>query len=276
MAKAILTYYSLPKQAGLLGNIFDSTLTEKTQPYNNYTFRIDQNVSERNRMFVRGSWYDRNSIYNDYTGTAYTGVNFLFKSQQGVIDDVHTFNATTVLNVRYGYNRFIRGQDQELDARGFDLTQLGFPASYNNLIPADIRRFPRFDFPANTILGNGMSNEFRPVGSHSFSATVNKSLDKHSVKFGSELRIYREDDSVQQQRPDGAVHLRQHLHAPEQRHQYRHERVAGVRLVPARLSDDAQHRAPRGLLRVFKDVGLLRARRLSGQQQADAQPRLAL
>jgi hypothetical protein len=32
VAKAILTYYSAPKSSGLLGNIFDSTLTEKTQP----------------------------------------------------------------------------------------------------------------------------------------------------------------------------------------------------------------------------------------------------
>lgn len=195
VAKAILGYYSLPKQPGLLGNIFDSTLTEKTQKYDNYTFRIDQNFSERNRFFVRGSWYDRDSHYNDYLGSEASGVNFKFISRQGVFDDVHTFNPTTVLNVRYGYNRFIRAQDQDPDAIGFDLTKLGFPASYNNLIPADIRRFPRFDFPSNTVLGTAFGNEFRPVGTHSVSAVINKSLDKHSLKFGSELRIYREDDS---------------------------------------------------------------------------------
>ncbi len=197
VARGILPYFSSPKNPGLLGNIFDSALTEKTQKYNNYTFRFDQNISNNNRFFVRGSWYDRNSVYNDYTGTAYSGVNFLFISRQGVIDDVHTFNPTTILNVRYGFNRFIRGQDQEPDARGFDLAALGFPASFNNLTPEDIRRFPRFDFPTNTVLSNGMSNEFRPVSSHSVSAILNKSLNSHSVKFGSELRIYREDDNFQ-------------------------------------------------------------------------------
>jgi Carboxypeptidase regulatory-like domain len=195
VARAILTYFGEPKNPGLLGNIFDSTLTEKTQPYDNYTFRVDQNISSKNRMFVRGSWYNRFSIYNDYTGTPYSGVNFLFNSRQGVIDDVHTFDATTVLNVRYGFNRFIRGQDQEADARGFDLTQLGFPASFSNLTSEDIRRFPRIDFPTNTVLSNGMSNEFRPVSSHSVSAVLNKVLNTHSAKFGVEMRIYREDDS---------------------------------------------------------------------------------
>jgi len=195
VAKALLGYYSAPKQPGLLGNIFDSTLTEVTKPYDNYTFRVDQNFSDKNRLFVRGSWYDRSSHYNDYLASAATGVHFIFVSRQGVIDDVHTFNATTILNVRYGFNRFIRGQDQDDDAIGFDLTSLGFPASYNSSIPDDIRRFPRLDFPANTVLSTGFGNEFRPVSSHSVAVTLNKSLDKHSLKFGTEMRIYREDDS---------------------------------------------------------------------------------
>lgn len=194
VAKAILGFYSLPKQSGLIGNIFDSQLTEKTQPYDNYTFRVDQNLGNNNRFFVRGSWYDRSSHYNDYMGTPATGVNFLFISRQGVIDDVHTFNANTVLNIRYGFNRFIRGQEQEDDAKGFDLTQLGFPSSFATLTPDDVRRFPRFDFPANTVLGTGFGNEFRPVSSQSIAVTLNRTFSRHSTKFGAELRIYREDD----------------------------------------------------------------------------------
>jgi hypothetical protein len=193
VAKAILGYYGAPKRAGLLGNLFDSTLTEKTKPYDNYTFRVDQNFSATNRFFIRGSRYDRDSHYNDYLGSEATGVNFIFRSRQGVIDDVHTFNATTVLNVRYGYNRFIRHQDQDPDARGFDLTLLGFPAAYNDRISEDVRRFPRFDF-TNGALGTGFGNEFRPTTTHSFAAVLNKAFEAHSMKYGAELRIYREDD----------------------------------------------------------------------------------
>ena len=194
VAKAILGFYSLPKSPGLLGNIFDSTLTEETI-YDSYTIRIDQNISDNNRMFARGSWYDRDSHYNDYLNSTASGVNFRFISRQGVIDDVHTFNPTTVLNVRYGFNRFIRGQDQDPDARGFDLAQLGFPSSFNTLTGTDTRRFPRIDFPANTVLGTGFGNEFRPVSSHSVATTLNKTLGSHSAKFGAELRIYREDSA---------------------------------------------------------------------------------
>jgi hypothetical protein len=194
VARAILGFYSQPKGPGLLGNIFDSTLTEETV-YDSYTFRVDQIISNNNRMFVRGSWYDRDSHYNDYLNSVASGVNFRFISRQGVIDDVHTFNPTTVLNVRYGFNRFIRGQDQEADARGFDLAQLGFPASFNNLTGEGTRRFPRIDFPANTVLGTGFGNEFRPVSSHSVATTLNKTMGSHSAKIGAELRVYREDSA---------------------------------------------------------------------------------
>lgn len=193
IAQAILQNYSAPKSTGLVGNIFDSTLAERTEPYNNFTVRIDQNISDNNHLFVRGSYYDRDSFYNDYLNSPATGVNFSFKSRQGVIDDVHTFNATTFLNLRFGYNRFIRIQEQDFDARGYDLTQLGFSSAYNSLIPEDTRRFPRFDFPSPGPVGTGFGNEFRPTDTQSYAAILNKIIGTHSLKFGGELRIYREN-----------------------------------------------------------------------------------
>ena len=199
VARAVLLDWAKPKNPGLTGNIFDSALTEKTKPYDNYTFRVDHQVTENNHLFVRGSYYDRKSEYNDYTASPFVGVNFLFKARQGVIDDVHTFNSTTFLNLRFGYNRFIRGQDQEPDAQGYDLTQLWGPtagATYNSQVPEDVRRYPRFDF-SNGPLGNGMSNEYRPVDTQSYSGILNKIWGAHAIKFGGELRIYREDDVFQ-------------------------------------------------------------------------------
>ncbi len=199
VAKAILPYFGNPKNPGLVGNINDSTLAEKTKPYNNWSFRADQQLSQNNHLFVRGSWYDRSSLYNRYTDSAYTGVNFIFASRGGVIDDVHTFNSTTFLNVKYGYNRFIRASGAQDDAVGFDLTKLWGStagATFNNIAGTN-RRFPRFNFPTNGTLGNGLTNEYRPVDSHNAVAVLSKNIGSHSMKFGGELRIYREDDSFQ-------------------------------------------------------------------------------
>jgi Carboxypeptidase regulatory-like domain/TonB dependent receptor len=194
VSRAILDFYSLPKNPGLAGNIFDSTLPETTA-YNTYTVRLDHQVSNNNKLFVRGSWYQRDSHSVDYFGTEATGTAFQFMSRQGVIDDVHIFNPTTALNVRYGYNRFIRNSGQEEDASNWDLTRTGFPAAYNDLVPEADRRFPRLDFPANTVLGTGQGGDLRPTTSHTVSATVNKSAGAHGVKFGGEMRIYREDST---------------------------------------------------------------------------------
>jgi len=198
VAKAVLPYFGAPKGPGLVGNINDSTLAEVTKPYNNWTFRVDQQLSEKNHMFVRGSWYDRNSLYDRYTDSAYAGTNFIFASRGGVIDDVHTFNSTTFLNIKYGYNRFIRASGAQADAVGFDLTKLwGSTAGgvFNSKVGEEIRRFPRFNFPTNGTIGNGLTNEDRPVDSHNVVAVLNKSIGRHSLKFGGELRIYREDDN---------------------------------------------------------------------------------
>ena len=50
------------------------------------------------------------ALYNDYFGNAATGTFFKFFSHNGVLDDTFVLSPTLVLDVRYGYNRFIRGR----------------------------------------------------------------------------------------------------------------------------------------------------------------------
>lgn len=164
----------------------------ETANYYTHSIRIDQNFGHKNRLYGRYSWYDRTSDYNDFFDNASTGTLFAFKSNSFVIDDVHTLNATTVFNVRYGYNRFIRFTDGKAENIGFDLTSLGFPAQYNDLISPDIRRFPRFEMTGYQNTAQGGEN--RPNDTHSINATLSKMLRTHSIKFGVEGRSYRETD----------------------------------------------------------------------------------
>jgi hypothetical protein len=199
IAKAILNDYSLPKNNGTdpttgpAGNITDATLAEETKAYNTLTGRVDQGISDKNRMFARYSWYQRNTNYNDYLGSVASGLFFQFISYQFVADDVHIFNPTTVLNLRYGYNRFDRNADMEKpEALGFDMAQLGFPASYNTIVSDLIRRFPRLDFPAGQMVSVAYANDYRPITSNTIAATLTKSMGRHSWNFGAEMRRYGE------------------------------------------------------------------------------------
>ncbi|HEX6733117.1 MAG TPA: TonB-dependent receptor [Pyrinomonadaceae bacterium] len=206
VAKAVMAFWGSPKHAAqgnflLNNNIRDSTLAELLDPpYRNYTMRFDQSIGQNDKLFGRYSWYNRKSSYNNYTDSIYVGDRFIFASKQTVLDAVHTFNANTILNLRYGFNRFIRAPDAPEGQYGMDLTELGFPGSFNNSIGEGVRRFPRFDFNCSgnctgTPLGNGHANEFRPVSSHFTTAVLNWARNKHSWRFGAEMRIYREDDS---------------------------------------------------------------------------------
>ncbi len=60
------------------------------------------------------------------------------------INAIFTLNPTTVLTVRYGFNRFPNVTDY-VD-RGFNQTKLGFPASYVNALQVA-------EFPSITLSG---------------------------------------------------------------------------------------------------------------------------
>ncbi len=199
VAKNLLKFWGSPKSAftpgtAFLGNNQDSSLSEKTLKYDTYTIRMDHNITPTQKLFGRGSWYDRHSFYNDYFNSIATGTLFQFISRQGVLDYVNTVNPTTVFNLRYGYNRFVRWQDMNPAGYGFDLTSVGFPSSFANTIPESIRRFPRIDFPSGTYQGTGQGNEFRPNDLHSILGSVDKSLGAHFLRGGVEFRSYRQND----------------------------------------------------------------------------------
>ena len=192
VARKALEYIARPLTAGAAdgtGNFQNPSLPE-TIKYATNTVRIDHNLTQKQRIYGRFSWYDRNSNYNNYFDNLATGEWFKFISRQFAFDHVYVLNSTTVLNLRYGYNYFVRGTDTNPANHGFDLTSLGFPASYNSAIPDDIRRFPRFDITGYQ--GTGFGGEYRPNETNAFIATVSKSKGSHSLRTGMEYRRYAE------------------------------------------------------------------------------------
>ena len=190
--KVLDSFYPAPLQAGdadFRNNYLRPDLMEVAD-YFTHSIRMDHNVTDSNRLFARVSWYDRTSTYNDYFDNDASGTYFWFKSRAAVIDDVYTINPTTVLNFRYGYNRFIRGTSGKPENMGYDLSSLGFPSSYNNLISPAIRQFPRFDI--TSYQGTAQGGESRPNDTHNVIASVQKMLQTHSIKAGAEFRSYRE------------------------------------------------------------------------------------
>ncbi|MFB3828817.1 MAG: carboxypeptidase regulatory-like domain-containing protein [Bryobacteraceae bacterium] len=188
----ILKYYPDPLQAGNAdgtSNYLQPNLPE-TADYVTYTGRLDQVISEKQRLYVRGSFYDRDSFYNDYFHNLATGNFFQFLSRAAVADHVYGLNASTVLNVRAGFNRFIRVTEGNPLAKGFDITTLGFPKAFADTVPPAAVQFPRIDLTGYQ--GTGIASEFRPTEVYSLSAMLSRTAGAHFLKMGMEYRDYRE------------------------------------------------------------------------------------
>ncbi len=193
IAKNILSYFALPTAPGTADGRNNLPLPNEPEPitYYTHTFRLDHNLSDRHRTFSRVNVYKRDSNYNNWFHNLTTGQWFQFLSRGAAFDDVYSFSPTFVMNVRYGYNRFVRTFDAHPQSRGFDLTTLGLPAAYNNAIDPAIRRFPQITVSGYSGTYNGTL--WRPTDTHTFTSALDKVMGGHSLKFGMEYRVYREN-----------------------------------------------------------------------------------
>ena len=147
----LLNYYPLPTLPGITNN-WASSLS-RTDNWNKYFARVDQNFGDRNRLFVRygGQFepvtYPQINVAWPIYGTNAGPGSFTQNEYSAVVSDTETFTANVVGEFRLGYTRSIRMQNPGT----FDLTTLGLPsylkaAEYNQL-------FPEFDVTDFTSLG---------------------------------------------------------------------------------------------------------------------------
>ena len=95
VARAALEYFGRPLTAGNAdgtSNFQNPSLPEEIK-YANNTIRIDHNLTDKQRMYGRVSWYDRNSNYNNYFNNLATGEWFKFVSRQVALDHVYALDA---------------------------------------------------------------------------------------------------------------------------------------------------------------------------------------
>jgi hypothetical protein len=193
IALNILKYYPLPLVPGTADGTNNYPLPNATEDAHYYTLmgRIDHNFSSRHRLFIRGNTMERNSVALDWFHNLTTARPFEFQSRGGIVDDVYTLSPTFVVNFHYGFDRFVRIYDSLPEAHGFDLTTLGLPASYNNAIPVEVRRFPYITIAGYAPTWNGALD--RPNDNHAFTLNLNKVAGSHALKFGLEYRLYRQN-----------------------------------------------------------------------------------
>lgn len=157
-----------------------------------HVFRVDHNISEKNRFFVRGDANRRRSdTENRYGNDAY-GTIYYRRNLGAGFDHVYVFRPNLLLNSRYSYTKYYDNQDPR--SMGTDIKALGFSDAYvaqvSSIAPQSIS-LPNFNVGGYAPLSPaGVSKASRDI--HSAAANVTHIIRNHSLKYGYEYRVYRD------------------------------------------------------------------------------------
>lgn len=157
--------------------------------FRNVATKVDQNISDKSRMFFRYGYNKRTETRHTNgitSGPAQDGQLPLERlNHTGVADWVRTVSSSLVLNVRSGLNQYLELSRSDPGLQ-FNPAELGFPSSLVNQLPN--RVFPRINVTDYSALGRGGRNSETTTV---FSLQPNFSwvTGAHNVRGGLDLRM---------------------------------------------------------------------------------------
>ena len=157
---------------------------------NEYVPRADYNISNKQRLFVRFSYYNQTSLPQDPFGTGLCKDRCAetFHTHAFAIGDTYTFSPTTIGDFNFSMGRFIYLRTP-INA-GYDMTKEGWPAVYNGAVP-DLERTPMtpcFGISDPTVsCSQGQSAISDSDTQYNFSPKVTWIHGRHTFNFGGQF-----------------------------------------------------------------------------------------
>ena len=182
-------YFVPPTNPGAIVNNFTAA---SSSGGNNTEFvaRGDQNITDKTRLFARFSYFGLLDLPTNVFGTGLCkdrcAENYHTKAL--AIDLNHVFSPTVIGDLNISGSRFIYARAPIL--LGFDLTQIGWPASYNS-VPSIMRTPPTPAFPFPNDVGKSQGNS--AIGDHNTQYNISPSLTvikgKHTFQAGVQYEL---------------------------------------------------------------------------------------
>ena len=171
---------------------------------NEFVARGDQNISSNTHLFGRFAYFGLTDLPSNPLGTGLCLDRCAEKyhTKAIVIGVNHAFTPTTILDVNLSASRFVYGRQPLLS--GFDLTTLGWPATYNSP-PSTMRTPPTPAFPFPNDVGKSQGNS--AIGDHNSQYNVSPAFTlirgKHTIQTGAQFE-YGYDNYFQTNIASGA------------------------------------------------------------------------
>ncbi len=164
--------------------------------YLSTVFRVDENLSERQRFFVRGNFSNLDEPdqlrFNNSAG-------WIFQRQSRAlgVDHVYTFGSSLIVNTRLTFNRYLQGSFP-ISLGHADLKSLGFSQTFIDRVGsvyAGTPALPYIDvaggFPA---LASDAVNQ-SAGDTYTGATNIYWTHRNHTLQFGGEYRLYRDVNS---------------------------------------------------------------------------------
>jgi hypothetical protein len=196
------TYFPAPNQPGTINNYL--SVAPAGGNTNEFVARGDENVSTNTRVFGRFSYFGLLDLpVNPFgTGLCLDRCAEKYHSKLLVFGVNHAFTPTTILDVNIGGTRFVYGRNPLL--AGYDLTQLGWPSTYNTP-PSSIRTPPTPAFPFPNDVGKSQGNSAISDDNTQYNLTPALTMirGKHTIQAGAQFE-YGLDNYLQSNIASGA------------------------------------------------------------------------
>ncbi|HUO33353.1 MAG TPA: TonB-dependent receptor [Candidatus Acidoferrum sp.] len=158
---------------------------------NEFVTRIDQNINNTTRLFGRFSYFGLTDLPTDPYDTGFCADRCAEKyhTKALALDLNHQFSSTTIFDLNVSASRFVYLR-APINS-GFDLTSLGWAASYNDL-SSSFRTppTPAFAFPNDVGKSQGAGSA---IGDHNaqynFSPQITLIRGKHTLQFGAQFEL---------------------------------------------------------------------------------------
>ncbi|MGA2890267.1 MAG: carboxypeptidase regulatory-like domain-containing protein [Terracidiphilus sp.] len=212
-AATMATFY--PNNINNPSNAVDNyytTLADGTDGYQ-MSGRVDYNITSSNRLFSRFTFWPLTDLANNYMNNAngWNSANSQHHNHtnQLVVGDTYTFNASTILDIHVDYLRQMQnGVPPGVADGSVNLSQFG--SAYTTLAPfMTDKNFPAWSFTGGTQLHNLFNFAYSNVSqvfynNYHVSGDLSKIIGKHTLKMGAEGLLEQREDVGTDAAPSGS------------------------------------------------------------------------
>lgn len=202
---AIANLYDTPNLPGQADGTSNYTNGRNSRDgYFNYISKVDYNISEKQRFFIRGD-ITRDKRRQDVRDNGANGIVQFRWEKGGAFDYVYTVSPTFIIDARYSVQQYRNPYTADQD--GWNLAALGFSSTYINQIQAispNLVRLPEINVnnglaAANSGVGgysvlSPQDNVINSTTLHDTGINATKILGPHTIRFGIGFRVSQKFD----------------------------------------------------------------------------------